>query len=414
MHIVIVNRWPRFTEGPRWDNELVRYEDFIDHRRHQVSYVVDRLGADGVWAARDEIAGQVQIADVNRFDLLRAAVAQLVDQVGPVDQLIALSEFTLEIAAGVREELGIPGPTRADVAVYRDKVRMKQILAPAGLRVPRFTACETPDQCRAFAAECGYPVILKPVDGAASIGVHRVDDETSLDRLLLDLPLERYEIEEFVVGDIYHVDGFVGMAGEVEFQVVSRYLNDCLAFEQGAPLGSAVVRPSPIRDQIADFSARCLKVLTITGMPFHLELFRTPADELVFLEVGGRVGGSEVPHLLNKLLGVNLFEVWLRALAGEHRPPVVTFAAGESSGGWLCIPKPKELPARVVKVTTLKARIGTIWRELVPEVGQVLEPGGGYDAIHSGRFILLAASQDEVEADLHRIVAEFELETTKP
>ena len=52
MHIVIVNRWPRFRDGRRWDNELTRYEDFFDHQQHRISYVVDALGADGVLAPR--------------------------------------------------------------------------------------------------------------------------------------------------------------------------------------------------------------------------------------------------------------------------------------------------------------------------------------------------------------------------
>lgn len=50
MHIVIVNRWPRFQDPSRWDNELTRYEEFFDHQRHRISYVVDGLGAEGVLA----------------------------------------------------------------------------------------------------------------------------------------------------------------------------------------------------------------------------------------------------------------------------------------------------------------------------------------------------------------------------
>ncbi|WP_228718096.1 hypothetical protein [Kitasatospora acidiphila] len=132
MHIVIVNRWPRFSDGVRWDNELTRYEELIDHDRHQVSYVVDDLGVRGVLAEPSKIAAMVRIDDVNNADSLRAAVQEVTERVGPVDQLVALPEFTLEIAARVREDLGLPGPTRDEVAVYRDKVRMKELLAEAG------------------------------------------------------------------------------------------------------------------------------------------------------------------------------------------------------------------------------------------------------------------------------------------
>ncbi len=210
MHIVIVNRWPRFDDGARWDNELTRYEEFLDHERNQVSYVVDGRGAAGVLTASELIAALVEVDDVNSYDSLLAAVASITEKVGPVDQLIALSEFTLGVVARVRESLGIPGPRPAEVAVYRDKVRMKEVLAAAGVPVPRFAACESPAHAAAFAARCGYPVIVKPVDGAASIGVRRAADEAELAEILPSLDLARHEIEEFVTGAIYHVDGFSG------------------------------------------------------------------------------------------------------------------------------------------------------------------------------------------------------------
>ncbi|UUN26971.1 acetyl-CoA carboxylase biotin carboxylase subunit family protein [Streptomyces sp. FIT100] len=410
MHIVIVNRWPRFSDGKRWDNELTRYEEFIDHDRHKVSYVVDALGEEGVLAAPSTIASLVRVDDVNDFASLRAAVLKITEHVGSVDQLIALSEFTLEIAARVREDLGLPGPTPAEVAVYRDKVRMKQVLAEAGVRVPRFAACEDAERSRAFAASCGYPVIVKPVDGAASIGVHRVDDEAALAQLLPTLDLGRYEVEEFVEGAVYHVDGFVDEHARIRFQAVSRYVNDCLAFGTGSPLGSVIVQRSGLRNRIEEFAGRCVSALGMSTTPFHLELFVTPSDELVFLEIGGRVGGSEVPHLLNKLFDVNLFETWLRALAGERI--WLPDKPADPSGGWLVLPKPTQLPARVLKATPMREQVPSIWRELLPEVGDVLEPGGAYDALHSGRFILLHETQEQVEADIHRIIENFEFEAS--
>ncbi|MBT2363955.1 ATP-grasp domain-containing protein [Streptomyces sp. ISL-10] len=411
MHIVIVNRWPRFSEDDvRWDNELTRYEEFIDHDAHQVSYIVDGLGAEGVLTEPAKIAHLVQIGDVNDVDALRSAVVEVTEKVGPVDQLIALSEFTLEIAAQVREDLGLPGPTTAEVAVYRDKVRMKEILAAAGVRVPRFAACTNIEDGLAFAGSHGYPVILKPVDGAASIGVHRVDDEATLAELLASVDLTRYEIEEFVTGAIHHVDGFAGAEAEVGFQVVSRYVNDCLSFGTGEPLGSVVLQRSAWRSRIEEFTRECVRALGMSGTPFHLELFVTPEDELVFLEIGGRVGGSEVPHLLNKLFGVNLFEIWLRSFCGEQA--VLPPRSGDPSGGWLVVPKPADLPAVVRKASSVREQVPTVWRELLPAEGEVLEPGGAYDALHAGRFILLHHDQDQVEADIHRIIETFEFEVT--
>ncbi|MFD7872990.1 acetyl-CoA carboxylase biotin carboxylase subunit family protein [Streptomyces sp. NPDC059766] len=409
MHIVVVNRWPRFTEGPRWDFSMGRFEELIDHERHRVSYVVDAVGATGVLAPAERIASTVQIEDVNDFEALRDAVGRVADEVGPVDRLIAVSEFTLGIAAEVRAALDIPGPRPEDVAVYRDKLRMKELVAKAGVRVPRFDACESAESALGFARDTGFPLIFKPVSGAASMGVHRVEDEAALTALLSEVDLAEYELEEFIEGAIFHVDGFADAESGVPFMAVSRYVNDCLAFESGGqPLGSVVVQDSPLRTRVHEFSRRCVAGLGMTSMPFHLELFVTPDDDLVFLEIAGRIGGAEVPYLTDRLFGVNLFELWLDALCegGATVPP----QTGDPSGGWLIIPKPASLPAEVVSVTSMRDRFASVWRELVPTPGEVMEPGGSYDAVHSGRFIL-TGDESAVEEDIRRIIADFRIET---
>jgi hypothetical protein len=409
MHIVVINRWPRFQEGPRWDFSMGRFEELIDHERHQVSYVVDAVGATGVLADPEQIADLVEVEGLNDFEAVCGAVQKITDHVGPVDRLIAVSEATLGIAAEVRAALDIPGPRPEDVALYRNKLRMKEAVAKAGVRVPRFASCDNAESAVDFARVIGFPLILKPLSGAGSRGVHRIEDEATLTTLLDQIDTGDYELEEFIDGPIYHVDGFVGEDSQIPFMAVSRYIGDCLAFEAGRqPLGSVVVQDSPLRDRVHEFARQCVSGLGMTSMPFHLELFVTAEGDLVFLEIAGRIGGAEVPYLTDKLFGVNLFELWLDALCegGATVPP----QTGDPSGGWLIIPKPAGLPAEVVSVTSMRDRFATIWRELVPTPGEVMQPGGSYDAVHSGRFIL-TGDESAVAEDIRKIIADFRIET---
>jgi len=409
MHIVVINRWPRFHDGPRWDFSLGRFEDLIDHERHQVSYVVDAIGTTGVLADPEQIADLVEVEDLNDFEALCGAVQKITDHVGPVDRLIAVSEATLGIAAEVRAALGIPGPRPEDVALYRNKLRMKEAVAEAGIRAPRFASCDSAESTVDFARATGFPLILKPVSGAGSRGVHRVEDEATLTTLLEQIDTGDYELEEYIEGPIYHVDGFVGEDSQIPFMAVSRYVNDCLAFEAaGQPLGSVVVQASPLRSRVEEFARRCVSALNMASMPFHLELFVTAEEDLVFLEIAGRIGGAEVPYLTEKLFGINLFQPWLAALCEER--VTIPSVTGDPSGGWLIIPKPDGLPARVITATSMREKCGTIWRELVPDAGEVLPVGGSYDAVHSGRFILIGDEAD-VEEDIRRIIADFHIET---
>ena len=406
MHIVIVNRWPRFDGADnRWDNELTQYENFIDHQANSVSYVVDQLGVDGVLANRADIAGFEQISDVNNEAELTQACRRIIAQHGDIDVLIALSEFTLEVAANVRETLAIPGPRWIEVNKYRDKVCMKQHISEAGLRAPRFTAATAVD---AYDIACGwsFPQILKPRAGAASIGVRKIESAEELRQALTEVCLDDYQIEEFIDGDIYHIDGYVNAGGEVVFQSVSKYINDCLSFADGAPLASFVIGPSPIREAIEAFSQRCCEVLGLQRSPFHLEVF-WHHNEAVFLEIGGRVGGAEVPHLINKIYALNLYECWLKELSGESLPPLPQTSAQQTYGGWLVFPKPEDQAYVVKQSVSLKQHNDCIWRELIPTAGQVLEPGGAYDAFHKGRFIFVTESAEQTELQIHQAMINY-------
>lgn len=419
MHIAVINRWPRFHTGPRWDFSLGRFEDLINHQQHQVSYIVDAVGATGVLADPAQIADLVEVDDLSDFEAVCGAVQKITDHVGPVDRIVAVSEATLAIAAEVRAALGIPGPRPEDVALYRNKLQMKEAVAEAGIRAPRFASCDSAestaesavDSAVDFARATGFPLILKPVSGAGSRGVHRVEDEAALTTLLEQIDTGDYELEEYIEGPIYHVDGFVGEDSRIPFMAVSRYVNDCLAFEAaGQPLGSVIVQASPLRSRVEEFARKCVAALNMASMPFHLELFVTAEEDLVFLEIAGRIGGAEVPYLTEKVFGINLFEPWLAAFCDEKVTiPAVT---GDPSGGWLIIPKPEDLPARVVTATSMREKCPTIWRELVPEAGEVLPVGGSYDAVHSGRFILVGDEAD-VEEDIRRIIADFHIETVR-
>lgn len=394
MHIVIVNRWPRFDDDPvRWDNELTRYEEFIDHHSHKVSYVVDTHGARGVAVEENLIAGYELIDDVNDEQALEQACHSIEHNHGKIDCLIALSEFTLEIAAKVRLKLDIPGPKPDQVKWYRDKVYMKDAIRNSGLRVPEFISADDPDLLNKV-KDLSFPLILKPRAGAASIGVKKISSSEELVNSLSNINAAEYEIEEYIVGNIFHVDGYVNSLGDVVFQVVSEYVNDCLSFALGQPLGSYTIDDQQILLAVEAYTVKCCQALNLSASPFHLELFWCQG-EIVFLEIGARVGGAEVPHLINKIHDVNLYECWLRELSGDSLPPIPT--KSNTQGGWLVYPKPEDACYRVKSVNSLKDEIKAIWRELTPFPGDELSPGGSYDALHCGRFIYVGDSSEQIK-----------------
>jgi len=133
---------------------------------------------------------------------------------------------------------------------------------------------------------------------------------------------------------------------------------------------------------------------------------------LVFLEVGARVPGADVPYVIDDVHGVNLWRLWVDVLLG--RPVHLPVPAGEQSGGWLIIPSPRPLPRKVTATTPLLGDVAYVYRELVPRVGEVLvSKPGSYATIQGGRFLFRGGTQQQIEGAVRQACAQYRL-TTEP
>ncbi len=410
MNIVIINPFRRYPGTERWDFELIRYEDFIDHDEHAVSYIVNEDGRDGVLAP-ERLYALFELVDLGDETALAEILTSVQCARGPIDRLIAFSERHLDVAARLRQRFDIPGPDVAATRRARDKVVMKQHVAEAGLRVPAFLHLQpgiAAAEVDGFIARTGFPLILKPTDGAASAGVSKVPDRVALDALLLGLEGENWELEEYIDGDVLHLDGIVDADGAVAFCMTSLYVNTCLDFLGGRPLGSITLDPASQACIAAEaFAAECLRALDFRACPFHLELFQSASGSLIFLEVAARVAGADVPYMVEACSGVNLFEHWV-ALILQGRTSIRQ--TDRRAGAWLLFGTGTGEPQRVRHATGFMPTLPSLYRELVPSPGVVLQQKQNYCALQPGRFLFAAASREIVLADVRHVLAHFRFE----
>lgn len=407
--ILFLTRWPLYEDQRRWENRLAAPQLVFDLETDRVTYLCDEDGRSGVPADAERVHFVPDFGDVD-------AVLELVDAIvgdqGPFDHVIGFSEMLLDLAAILRERYGIPGASIEETTRFRDKNVMKELVSRAGLRVPRWAPCRTPEQILAAAEEFGYPVIVKPVRGASSLGVREIASAEELRALCAERSLDDLEVEEFVQGDILHVDGVLDAEGKPLFLCTSRYTSSCLHYETlGAPLGSVFQTDPSVRGRCEDFAMRCLTALGLRSSAFHLELFDT-GDELVFLEVGARVPGADVSYVINDVHGVNLWRLWVDVLLG--RSVDLPVPDPELSGGWLIIQGPKPLPRKVTAATSLLGHVPYVYRELVPRLGEVLVARpGSYATLQGGRFLFLGGTQKQIEEAVRQASAQYRL-TAEP
>ena len=236
----------------------------------------------------------------------------------PLDRAECLWEPGMGVVAAIREAFGLPGLDVARSVAFRDKERMKQVLDEAGVRTPRHARARTMDECREAAERIGYPLIIKPIDGAGSADTYRLESEDDMGkalRLLGHVP--EVSVEEYIDGEEYTFDTICAN-GEILFHNVSWYRPKPLVMRQNpwiSPVSIALRDTSTPDIQMGvDLGRNVIDALGFESGITHMEWFRTPAGEAVFGEIGGRAPGGRVVHAMNYATDGDLFRGWAEAV----------------------------------------------------------------------------------------------------
>ena len=269
----------------------------------------------------------IHVGSLAADDHVAAVVRELARRVG-IHQVECLWEPYMMLAARLREELGLPGLTQAQTVPFRDKERMKQLLDAAGLRTPRHTQAGTVADVWAAAERVGYPLIVKPIDGAGSADTYRADSAAELDAIL---PMIRHvpqvSVEEFIDGEEFTYDTICA-GGQVLFENICQY--------HPRPLVTKMHEwVSPVTLALRDLDAvelrggRELGVNVIRALGFtdgftHMEWYRKADGVVVFGEIGARPPGARTVDVMNYATDTDLFTAWAQAVTQGRIPHPVT------------------------------------------------------------------------------------------
>ncbi|TMD25256.1 MAG: ATP-grasp domain-containing protein, partial [Chloroflexi bacterium] len=147
-------------------------------------------------------------------------------QTHPLSAIIAVDDAGTLLAASAAQTLGLPHNPVDAVEAARDKARMRERFARAGLLTPRFTTAAIDADPQTIAASIGYPCVVKPIDLSASQGVVRVDDAASFPLVFARVAAivaacrpngarHAVLIEDFIAGEEVAVEGLLH-GGELE------------------------------------------------------------------------------------------------------------------------------------------------------------------------------------------------------
>jgi D-alanine-D-alanine ligase-like ATP-grasp enzyme len=274
----------------------------------------ERIPAD----LRPRIAGHYKISDSGSAEQLAAATHAFQKEWGTVDRLEGYLEQLQVPIAEARQACGIDGMHAAAALNFRDKNRMKQVLRDAGLPVARQARIHSVDDARALVAAVGYPIVLKPLDGAGAKNTMRVMDEddlvAGLERLM-PTPERPVQGEEFITGE-EHTFETVMIDGNPVWHSSTYYLPRPLEVLENPWMQYCLLLPrertEPHVQAFKQTNTRALHALGMRTGISHMEWFLTKDGRGLVSEVGARPPGANIFTVNSAAHDTDMWAHWAR------------------------------------------------------------------------------------------------------
>ncbi len=331
-----------------------------------------------------QLAEQWRVSLPLQFDQPEQAAATIVDfaRKTPVRAILAVDDSATVIAALASEQLGLPHNSGEAALAARNKHRMRQLLAAAGVPSPPFRLYDLADDPVQVSGEVNYPCVVKPLLLSGSRGVIRANDPAEfkaaferVGRMLRQFApapgSTNILVEDFIPGFEVALEGLLDHG---RLQVLA-------LFDKPDPLDgpffeeTIYVTPSRLPEStqaaIAACTAQATAALGLRHGPIHAEL-RVNGTGPWIIEVAGRSIGGLCSQTLRFGPDISLEELILQQAVGLKIDSVQRQAQAR---GVMMIPIPAAGILKAIKgVEAAEAVPGIDSVEITAQLNQPLTP----------------------------------------
>lgn len=326
-------------------------------------------------------------------------------------RIIGILEALMSQMAEAREHHGVPGTPRRTADLFREKAQMKDALRAAGLPVARHKLLGSADDARAFAAEVGFPMVLKPPAGMGAKATFRVTSEESLLRAVAGMavsPRSPVLAEEFLRGREFSFET-ITLGGKPRVHSISQYLPPCLEVVENPWIQWVCLLPreldEPFYEDARKMGYRAIEALGLDDGMTHMEWFQRADGSLAIGEIAQRPPGANISLMTGLVHGIDPYRAWARAVVdGELDAPWerkravgCAFLRGLGQGR----------VARVTGVHEVHEAIGNLVAEAkLPTIGAT--KADGYEG--DGYIVVAHEKTDVVRAALKKAIETIRVE----
>ncbi|MFC7894189.1 ATP-grasp domain-containing protein [Streptomyces sp. NPDC057381] len=257
-----------------------------------------------------------------------------------VSGVVACFELFTPLAALLARRVGLPGNDPALAHAARNKIRMGEAFAAAGVPAPRWTVVHDAAEAQRVArsGELGRPLVVKPAEQGGSWGVSVVYTHRELPRAVeaarrythahphgLELDT-RVLLQEYVPGAEYSCDTVVADGVAHPLPVVRKDTTEGrYRIETGHTCPSGLA--PPLARKVQDVAARAALAVGVRNGIAHTEVkiprgTQTPR----VIETGARLPGDNLCEVVEAATGVSEAVACLQAVLGREPDTVASRA----------------------------------------------------------------------------------------
>jgi biotin carboxylase len=270
----------------------------------------------------------------------------------PIDAIIPVDDDTAVLAAAAAQVLSLPGNPPESVRIAREKHRLREQLALAGLPTPQFLLFSTTYNPKELSELVEFPCVLKPIFLSASRGVVRANDAKEfvaafkrITRLLSDPEIVKHSrtlakkilVESYIPGDEFVLEGVL-THGKLQVLAI---------FDKPDPLEGPFFEetiyvtpsrfPQQVQAAIIDCVNQAAQTIGLRHGPIHAEI-RVNEQRAWLIELAARSIGGLCSRSLRFDGGISLEELTLRHALGMN---IDSIQREKLASGVMMIPIPK-------------------------------------------------------------------------
>ncbi|MFK4222130.1 ATP-grasp domain-containing protein [Streptomyces sp. NPDC019890] len=334
------------------------------------------------------------------------------------DAVLTTNEYLTELLAQACASLDLPGNDPDRAAAARNKAAMSEAFARHGVTTPRTRILDDRNellrQCEA--GQITFPCVIKPADGAGSVGVTVVTNPgraanawraASAPRGMYGMPLDpRVLVQDYTDGTEYSVES-ITQHGRTRHLCTTRktLTSGAHRVEVGHSLPADLL-PAAER-AVQQEVERAIAAVGIHNGASHTEVILTDDGRCTVIEIGARLGAGHIGVLLQHALGINPWTALLDTALGRpthltptrHEHATVRFLTSPRAGRLVAV---TGLPSAGPGVPEVRLRTA-----VGETVGQAQTNRG-----RLGHLIVTGSDAATVERRAERLLAQIAIEVT--